>query len=388
MEEVSQGAPSAPSHAKPPTSKRKDFKSYLSKLVAPGAHTEEPRPAQGLPSASGIGAYSATASSGPSRQTIKPRFKPMQTHSAEHIRGPPVDIGVNTEPMPSIPLGSLYLMLWQFMQLITGFLCYMLFYRDQESKGALPRAGANAFVTFFVLGSVVYVGVVAPMLFSSLNDRLSVKALRSKRYFTVFVMWVCFDMPCFIIEFHAFIEVGLIDPWQGISFFATVLWAVVPPWLIYLLKFTNYLHRTFTHSEHEHYPAVPFLHNGYRFGGGVEGSHLLHGAVLDQPSPGLSDMRQTEEVRYVVQALYAKVVRQSSPSGSMTRDELADALQRELPYLSPHSHEAAVVRLYLRDAPRGGVGGLAPASVEPLLSLVSEALNPSIKTLGHERPLH
>eukprot|EP01063_Lacrimia_lanifica_P023066 TRINITY_DN30560_c0_g1_i1.p1 TRINITY_DN30560_c0_g1~~TRINITY_DN30560_c0_g1_i1.p1 ORF type:complete len:304 (+),score=112.48 TRINITY_DN30560_c0_g1_i1:56-913(+) len=188
------------------------------------------------------------------------QFLVTHGHEGAYRYAPPVDIGVNTDPLPSPSLKSMYIGVWMLLNLLTGLLCYTDWFRHQATPelgakgGKLPKPMVNAFIAFWVLGAIVYFGVCLPVLFSTLNRDSYPMEVRNKRYYAIFLLWVLHDFPMFVIEFDAFVTLGLVNGFQTASFIFTLVSGVIPPWYIYLRLVTDKLHQLL---DHHHFPNRP-----------------------------------------------------------------------------------------------------------------------------------
>eukprot|EP00754_Rhynchopus_humris_P038986 Rhum_TRINITY_DN21635_c0_g1::Rhum_TRINITY_DN21635_c0_g1_i1::g.174453::m.174453 len=374
--------------------KAKEFtKKFLSGLAPSTAASASNRSESPVVAAGGGAKWGPPGRGGSlvSRGPRPPSVNPVQTHGNRAQRhGLPVDIGVNTDPMPPVPTGSLYLLLWQFLQLGTSFLCWVAWYKGKADDGELPRSGNNAFVGILVLGFIVFFGIVLPLLISTLNDRLSRSMLESKRYLCIFVMWVCFDFPIFFVEAHAFIELGLTNALQGVSLVFGTFCTIVPPWYIYLRKTTDALQAWYGTHPHEREPLVR-QYGSYVTPGAAgrssiaESAPMLGGGGSVGPGGGdarqaFADLRQHEAVRASIEAMHDQA-QKAYPAGRMTQGQLSEQLRGTLRGLPPTSVEYQVITRHI--ALSDPAKAAQPASLAPLFSLIPDVLNPSgPKSLG------
>eukprot|EP01060_Flectonema_neradi_P027138 TRINITY_DN36776_c0_g1_i1.p1 TRINITY_DN36776_c0_g1~~TRINITY_DN36776_c0_g1_i1.p1 ORF type:complete len:339 (+),score=15.82 TRINITY_DN36776_c0_g1_i1:52-1017(+) len=153
-----------------------------------------------------------------------------------------VNTGVDPLPIPELDTRSVHLSMALFIQIITGVLCYASWFRHQESE--LGTRSVNAYVAIIAIGLIVYFGVVYGLLIKTLSaatSSLSRREVRHMRYTAVVLQWVCHDLPIFVVEFDAFLSLGLVDFFQALSLITTSACVIFPPWYIYLRVTTDYL---------------------------------------------------------------------------------------------------------------------------------------------------
>ena len=207
--------------------KKESFKQGLNSLKPP--LSVRPTSSTGSPGLAG-------KLSRPSSSIGSPAYS-KRSHKNAHV-----NTGVDALPVVGLDTRSVHLSMILFIQIMTGVLCYASWFRHQETE--LGKRSVNAYIAIIVIGLIVYFGVVYGLLLKTLSAHtslLSRRDIRHMRYTAVVLQWLCHDLPIFVVEFDAFLSLGLVDFFQALSLIATSACVIFPPWYIYLRLTTDYL---------------------------------------------------------------------------------------------------------------------------------------------------
>ncbi|KAJ9461718.1 hypothetical protein DIPPA_19453 [Diplonema papillatum] len=339
-------------------SPRQRFKEYLTRLkpLTPAASSAQ---AASVPKATSSSRASPFGLTLASAKTFHQTHGSASTARRSNPYAPPVNMGVNTDPVTSLNYKSFLLWLFMLLQLLTSIFCYVQWFRHQRDD---LSAAVNAYVAFMVLGLIIFFGIVTPVLLTTLSGDVAKAEVRRKRFFSVFVLWLAHDLAIFIVEFVAFIEVGLVDFYQILSFCFSVVAGTIPPWYVYLRVTTDFLHATYAVRA----PSGLFMQP-------PEAHHLL----LRQPSnpEGFGDIRTAEanEPARAFRTLTNLHIQLVSQNPGLTKGQLAAALRKEI---ASGRHSALEQNVMSRYVANTNASDPHPAAVSELQGLVSQSQNP------------